>query len=100
MTTFTSEKRRQQQEAWLYETCTQCLQHLIDAVALFYHETRGLLPRVVSLLASFMDRNHQRLAAVGLAAYVRLCIKAGGVMDEGAWLDVTEFMVKVSLVSI
>jgi brefeldin A-inhibited guanine nucleotide-exchange protein len=60
MTTFTTEKRRQQEEAWLYETCTQCLQHLIDAVSLFYHETRCLLPQVVALLASFMDRHHQR----------------------------------------
>ena len=29
-TTFTSEKRRQQEDSWLYETCTRCLQHLID----------------------------------------------------------------------
>lgn len=29
-TTFTSEKRRQQEDAWLYETCTKCLQHLVD----------------------------------------------------------------------
>lgn len=29
-TTFTSEKRRQQEDAWLYETCTRCLQHLVD----------------------------------------------------------------------
>jgi hypothetical protein len=25
-TTFTSERRRQQEDAWLYETCTHCLQ--------------------------------------------------------------------------
>jgi hypothetical protein len=29
-TTFTSEKRRQQEDSWLYETCTRCLQHLVD----------------------------------------------------------------------
>jgi len=29
-TTFTSEARRQQEDAWLYETCTLCLQYLVD----------------------------------------------------------------------
>lgn len=31
-TTFTSDKRRAQEDAWLYETCTKCLQHLIDVL--------------------------------------------------------------------
>jgi hypothetical protein len=30
-TTFTSERRRQQEDAWLYETCTHCLQVCGDA---------------------------------------------------------------------
>jgi hypothetical protein len=38
-TTFTSDKRRQQEDAWLYETCTKCLQHLIDVTVLV-----GVLP--------------------------------------------------------
>ncbi len=29
-TTFTSEKRREKEDFWLYETCKRCLQHLID----------------------------------------------------------------------
>jgi hypothetical protein len=33
-TTFTSEARRQQEEAWLYETCTLCLQYLVDVFVL------------------------------------------------------------------
>ena len=35
-TTFTAEERRAEVDAWLYETCTQCLQHMVDVVALFY----------------------------------------------------------------
>jgi hypothetical protein len=30
-TTFTSERRRQQEDAWLYETCTHCLQVRLNA---------------------------------------------------------------------
>ena len=43
----------------------------------FYDETRCLLPHLAALLKSFMDRSHQSLAAVGVAAFVRLCNKAG-----------------------
>lgn len=43
----------------------------------FYDETRCLLPSLMQLLRSFMQRSHQSLAAVGVAAYVRLCNKAG-----------------------
>ncbi|GAX80611.1 hypothetical protein CEUSTIGMA_g8046.t1 [Chlamydomonas eustigma] len=95
-TTFTSEKRRQQEDAWLYETCTKCLQHLIDVSVQFYDETRCLLPHLAALLKSFMDRSQQSLAAVGVAAFVRLCNKAGPLMDPPAWEEVTNFLVQVA----
>ncbi len=31
-TTFSQEKRRDEEDAWLYETCTRCLQHMVDIV--------------------------------------------------------------------
>lgn len=139
-TTFTSEKRRQQEEQWLYETCTRCLQHLVDLfvqvgscgvvrcsqgrmiacgfntaarkrlhptrkdnvcaasphlrlaatprltatthplrlpLAQFYDEAFTLLSRLLDLLRGFMNRSHQSLAAVGVAAFVRLAVNAG-----------------------
>ena len=41
-------------DAWLYETCTQCLQHMVDVVALFYAPVAPLLPRIFDLLANFV----------------------------------------------
>ncbi len=35
-TTFTDERRRADVDAWLYETCTQCLQHIVDLFVKFY----------------------------------------------------------------
>lgn len=32
-TTFTSERRRQQEDAWLYDTCTHCLQVMSGVAA-------------------------------------------------------------------
>ncbi len=53
-TTFTAEERRAEVDAWLYETCTQCLQHMVDVVALFYAPVAPLLPRIFDLLANFV----------------------------------------------
>ncbi|GIM16141.1 hypothetical protein Vretimale_18795, partial [Volvox reticuliferus] len=87
-TTFTSEKRRQQEEQWLYETCTRCLQHLVDLFVQFYDEAFTLLSRLLDLLRGFMNRSHQSLAAVGVAAFVRLAVKAGPIMNETCWEEV------------
>eukprot|EP00198_Chlamydomonas_reinhardtii_P005607 XP_001694943.1 SEC7/BIG-like ARF-guanine nucleotide exchange factor [Chlamydomonas reinhardtii] len=84
-TTFTSEKRRQQEEQWLYETCTRCLQHLVDLFVQFYDEAFTLLSRLLDLLRGFMNRSHQSLAAVGVAAFVRLAVNAGPIMNETCW---------------
>ena len=41
-------------DAWLYETCTQCLQHMVDIVALFYQPVAHILPRIFDLLSNFI----------------------------------------------
>ena len=41
-------------DAWLYETCTQCLQHMVDIVALFYKPVAPILPRIFDLLSNFI----------------------------------------------
>ena len=53
-TTFTAEERRAEVDAWLYETCTQCLQHMVDIVALFYKPVAPILPRIFDLLSNFI----------------------------------------------
>ncbi|KAI8465270.1 MAG: hypothetical protein J3K34DRAFT_525495 [Monoraphidium minutum] len=87
-TTFSSERRRQQEDAWLYETCTRCLQHLVDLFGLFYPALRPMLPRLLALLAGFMARSHAALASVGAAAFARLVASCGPHMDEATWREV------------
>jgi brefeldin A-inhibited guanine nucleotide-exchange protein len=53
-TTFTDEARRAEVDAWLYDTCTQCLQHMVDLVVQFYPVVQTLLPRILDLLDNFI----------------------------------------------
>lgn len=53
-TTFTDEKKRAEVDSWLYETCTQCLQHMVDVFVQFYTSVQPLLPRILDLLANFI----------------------------------------------
>ena len=53
-TTFTDEARRAEVDAWLYETCTQCLQHMVDIVVQFYPVVQSLVPRILALLSNFI----------------------------------------------
>ncbi|MEW5298187.1 MAG: hypothetical protein WDW36_001338 [Sanguina aurantia] len=92
-TTFTSEKRRQQEDAWLYETCTKCLQHLVDLFVEFYSEAHSLLSRMLELLNGFMNRSHQSLAAVGVAAFVRLATQAGPLLSNDGWQQLAQSLV-------
>ena len=48
------EARRAEVDAWLYETCTQCLQHMVDIVVQFYPAVQSLLPRILALLSNFI----------------------------------------------
>lgn len=87
-TTFTDERRRADVDAWLYETCTQCLQHIVDLVVKFYPVVQDLLPRILELLQGFVRRPHHSLAAVGVAGLVRLIINAGISFSEATWSEV------------
>lgn len=40
-TTFTDDKRRAEVDAWLYDTCTRTLQHIVDIVVQYYAAVRG-----------------------------------------------------------
>lgn len=53
-TTFTDEKKRAEVDSWLYETCTQCLQHMVDVFVQFYASVHPLLPRILDLLSNFI----------------------------------------------
>jgi len=94
-TTFTSEARRQQEDAWLYETCTLCLQYLVDVFVMYFEETRSMLPQMLQLLHSFVTRAHQSLASIGVAALIRLINLASPKMQEPAWQEVTQFLLQV-----
>lgn len=76
------------QDAWLYETCTLALQLVVDLFVKFYDTVNPLLKKVLMLLISFIKRPHQSLAGIGIAALVRLMSQAGGLFSEDKWLDV------------
>lgn len=54
ISTFTDDKKRAEVDAWLYETCTQCLQHIIDITVKFYPVVQPLIGRVLQLLLNFI----------------------------------------------
>ncbi|MBA0795411.1 hypothetical protein Gohar_006275 [Gossypium harknessii] len=83
-----SEMSEIDQDAWLYETCTLALQLLVDLFASFYNTVNPLLPKVLSLLVSFIKRPHQSLAGIGIAAFVRLMTNSGDLFLEEKWLEV------------
>uniref|UniRef100_A0A061RZG9 Brefeldin a-inhibited guanine nucleotide-exchange protein 2-like n=1 Tax=Tetraselmis sp. GSL018 TaxID=582737 RepID=A0A061RZG9_9CHLO len=86
-TTFSDDRRRADEDKWLYETCTKCLQHLIDLFCHFFSVAQVMLPRLLELLKGFIRRSHQSLAAVGVAALVRLISEAGPIMSDAHWLQ-------------
>ena len=51
-------------DAWLYETCTQCLQHMVDIVVQFYPVVQPLLTRILDLLSNFIRWAAGRLMIV------------------------------------
>ena len=55
-------------DAWLYETCTQCLQHMVDIVALFYKPVAPILPRIFDLLSNFIRCSTLTLAGTSSSA--------------------------------
>ena len=53
-TTFTDEMKRAEVDSWLYETCTQCLQHMVDVFVQYYSAVSSLLTRILDLLSNFI----------------------------------------------
>lgn len=76
-TTFTDEARRTEADAWLYETCTTTLQHLVDVVARYQDAVPELIPRTLELLGGLIRRSHAPLSAVGVAALTKLTLALG-----------------------
>lgn len=75
-------------DAWLYETCTLALQLVVDLFVKFYTKVSPLLNRILNLLTGFIKRPHQSLAAIGVAALVRLTNSAGELFSEEKWDEV------------
>eukprot|EP00897_Mesotaenium_endlicherianum_P001745 jgi/Mesen1/1599/ME000134S00728 len=75
-------------DAWLYETCTLALQLVVDLFVKFYAVVNPLLGRILALLTGFIKRPHQSLAAIGVAAFVRLMSNAGDLFSQERWDEV------------
>eukprot|EP00850_Spirogloea_muscicola_P003472 SM000014S00260 [mRNA] locus=s14:364320:373142:+ [translate_table: standard] len=82
------DKEELEMDAWLYETCTLALQLVVDLFVKFYSVVAPLLGRILSLLTGFIKRSHQSLAAIGVAAFVRLMSNAGELFSEDKWQEV------------
>ncbi|GAB4861884.1 Brefeldin A-inhibited guanine nucleotide-exchange protein 2 [Ancistrocladus abbreviatus] len=76
------------QDSWLYETCTLSLELVVDLFVKFYNTVNPLLRKVLMLLVSFINRPHQSLAGIGIAAFVRLISNAGDLFSDEKWLEV------------
>ncbi|KAG6550387.1 hypothetical protein Mapa_008350 [Marchantia paleacea] len=84
------EEAELEMDAWLYETCTLALQLVVDLFVKFYPVVNPLLDRILSLLTGFIKRPHQSLAAIGVAAFVRLMTNAGNLFSDDKWQEVLE----------
>jgi brefeldin A-inhibited guanine nucleotide-exchange protein len=82
ITTFVKDSDRPRVDAWLYETCTNCLQHVVDLFTKFYKDLRVLLPQLIDFVGGFIGRNHENLASMGVAAYLRLLLAIGDKADK------------------
>eukprot|EP01025_Chloroclados_australasicus_P037318 TRINITY_DN3805_c0_g1_i5.p1 TRINITY_DN3805_c0_g1~~TRINITY_DN3805_c0_g1_i5.p1 ORF type:complete len:1288 (-),score=132.71 TRINITY_DN3805_c0_g1_i5:189-4052(-) len=95
-TLTTDEIRKAEVNAWLYETCTHCLQHLVDLYVHFYTTMHRQLNKMLKLLADFIGRPHQSLASVGVAALARYIVNAGQNMSEEVWVQVIDSLQQVT----
>ncbi|XP_024380354.1 brefeldin A-inhibited guanine nucleotide-exchange protein 3 [Physcomitrium patens] len=82
------EQEELEMDAWLYETCTLALQLVVDLFVKFYTVVNPLLAKVLSLLTGFIKRPHQSLAAIGVAAFVRLMRNCGTLFSDEKWEEV------------
>mmetsp|Transcript_7972 Transcript_7972/g.29482 ORF Transcript_7972/g.29482 Transcript_7972/m.29482 type:complete len:1752 (-) Transcript_7972:83-5338(-) len=80
-------------DAWLYDTCTHCLQLVVDLIIKFYTALRPeLVGRFLALLVSFIQRPHESLASMGVAALVRFLANGAPMLTEKGWLDVLGYV--------
>nr|XP_024388580.1 brefeldin A-inhibited guanine nucleotide-exchange protein 2-like isoform X2 [Physcomitrium patens] len=91
------EQEELEMDAWLYETCTLALQLVVDLFVKFYPVVNLLLGRVLSLLTGFIKRPHQSLAAIGVAAFVRLMSNAGRLFSDEKWLEILNSLHEAAL---
>jgi brefeldin A-inhibited guanine nucleotide-exchange protein len=75
-------------DAWLYETCTLALQLVVDLFVKFYNVVNPLVGKILQLLTGFIKRSHQSLAAIGVAAFVRMINNAGTLFSDERWTEV------------
>lgn len=91
--TFSNKEAAQEEEQsdrWLYETCSVCLDHLIDLVVKFYPLVYKQLPAVLLKIKSFMLRTHHSLACVGVTAMEKVITKTSPKMDAAMWQATTQ----------
>lgn len=84
-------------DAWLYETCTLALQLVVDLFVKFYNVVNPLVGKILHLLTGFIKRSHQSLAAIGVAAFVRLISNAGTLFSEDKWTEVLSALKEAAL---
>eukprot|EP00250_Pteridium_aquilinum_P020997 c25007_g1_i1 orf=351-5705(+) len=84
-------------DAWLYETCTLALQLVVDLFVKFYGVVNPLVGKILHLLTGFIKRSHQSLAAIGVAAFVRLISNAGNLFSDEKWLEVLSALKEAAL---
>jgi brefeldin A-inhibited guanine nucleotide-exchange protein len=91
------EQAELEMDAWLYETCTLALQLVVDLFVKFYPVVNPLLGRILSLLTGFIKRPHQSLAAIGVAAFVRLMSNGGMLFSDEKWEEVLKGLHEAAL---
>ncbi|XP_047336642.1 brefeldin A-inhibited guanine nucleotide-exchange protein 2-like [Impatiens glandulifera] len=87
-------------DSWLYETCTLALQLVVDLFVKFYDTVNPLLKKVLMLLVSFIERPHQNLAGIGIAAFVRLMSNSGDLFSDEKWLEVVTSLKEAAKVTL
>lgn len=84
-TTFEDSARRAEIDAWLYETCNDCLGHVLSLYSKFQSSLKQVFPQVISLLVGFVRRPHERLAAIGIHSYLSLLQQSSSQFDDKEW---------------
>lgn len=79
-------------DAWLHETCAQCLGYILDLVRQFYEDLAPQAPRVAALLLGLLDRPHEPLAMLGLERFLQMLEALGPRFTPQMWVGYVEDM--------